>query len=380
MAAKTAVITDSSWLSAVPEGSWGVIPGITLHAIDPAQGIDREHLRDVELLILEVDAKVRATLDRLASVKRMRPDIEVIAAVKNADLQLMRSLLRHGVSDVVKLPFDIDEVTSEICSVGARLAESREVPLAPTISLAGTLGRSGATCIAHHLGDALVRQSQHPLRCCLIDLDLQAGQLAAHAGIENSRSILNLLEAEERLDRDMLRNVATKAGEGLYIIAAPQEILPLEQVDTDQLLRIVTLARAEFDIVILDMPSAWTTWSLSVAAESEEIILVTEQTLNHLRQGRRFMGLFREVGISADNVSVVVNRSTRSRSRTISIQDVADTLGTNVVATLREDRGELSQAVDQGTLVTVNSQRNVFAKDVEELAASFADLTCGDDE
>ncbi|WP_156167356.1 AAA family ATPase [Aurantiacibacter marinus] len=375
MAAKTAVIADAQWMSAMAQGALGMLSDVTVLSLKPDAGVDREHLREIELLVLEVDAEVTATLDRLAAIKRMRPDMEVIAAVKNADMQVMRSLLRHGVSDVVSLPFNADELTAQICTVGARLAESQNVPLAPTISFVGSLGRSGSTCILHHLADALVRQADRPIRCCLIDLDLQAGQLSAHARVDNSRSIFNLLEAEERLDQDMLRNVVTKAGDGLYILPAPQEILPLEQVDADQVLRIVALARAEFDVVLLDMPSAWTNWSLSVVAESERIMLVTEQSLEHLRQSRRIVELFSEVGIAKDKVDVVVNRSTKTRSRTISVQDVADTLGTNVIAEIREDRGELAQAVDEGKLVTSYSRRNVFAQGIETLAERFADLT-----
>ncbi|WP_340587349.1 hypothetical protein [Erythrobacter alti] len=374
IAAKTAVVADESWIKGITGGSWDFIPGASLVPITANENIEREHLRDVELLVLEVDAHVPATLDRLASVKRMQPDMEVIAAVKNADLKVMRSLLRHGVSDVVKLPFEADELIAEICSVGARLAESRDVPLAPTISFVSALGRSGSTCILHHLADTLVHDSDHPIRCCLIDLDLQAGHLAAHAGIDNSRSILSLLEADERLDQDMIRNVATKASDGVYILPAPKQILPLEQVDTDQLLRIVALARAEFDIVLIDMPSAWTTWSLSIAAESQTVLMVTEQTLDHLRQARRYMDLFREVGIPASKVRIVVNRSTRTRARTISTQDVADTLGAEVICEIKEDRGELVQAVDEGKLVTELSRRNVFAQGIEDLADSFADL------
>ena len=169
----------------------------------------------------------------------------------------------------------------------------------------------------------------------------------------------------------MIRNVATKSSNGIYVIPSPSEILPIEQVDTDQLLRIIALARAEFDLVFIDLPSVWTNWSLSVAAKSDSTVLVVEQNLDHLRQAKRCFGLFREVGIPAKKVKVLVNRTSKGLFKSISLQDVADTVGCEVIAAIREDRGELSQAIDEGKLVSTIARRNVFTQDIDALAARF---------
>ncbi len=377
-APKTTIIASESWVGDIPSDLSVLVRDLKIHACGPDEFITRDQLRDCELLILEIDADHRGTLERLSSIKRMRPDLAIMAAVKNADMQVMRTLMRHGVSDVVALPFDMEELTSEIINIGARLAESTKVPLAPSVSFVGALGRTGTTAIMVHLANALVARSEHPIRCCLIDLDLQSGHLAGHTNIDNTRSILGLLDAEERVDQDMVRNTATKSSIGIYVIPSPSEILPIEQVDTDQLLRIISLARAEFDLVFIDLPSVWTSWSLSVAAESDSTVLVVQQNLDHLRQAKRCVGLFREVGISAKKTKVVVNRATKGLFKSISLQDVADTVGCEVIAAIRKDRGELSQAIDEGMLVSSVSRRNVFAQDIDAIAAGFDKSFRGD--
>ena len=376
-APRTTIAAEGRWIAGVADEVGHVVPDLSVEQVALDENLSRDRLRDCELLVLEVDANSHASLERLTAIKRSHPNLAIIAAVSNADVQVMRTLLRHGISDVVALPFDLGELTGEIINIGAKLAEGGDSGLAPSLSFVGALGRSGTTSIILHLAHELVRQSDGPFRCCLIDLDLQSGELAAHAGMENARSILSLLEAEERLDQDMVRNVAAKHSEGVYIISSPAEILPLEQVDVDQVLRIITLARAEFDLVLLDMPPSWSNWSLSAAADSDRIVLVTEQSLSHLRQARRCMDLFREVGIRKGKTQVIVNRATKGRFRNISVQDVADTLGVEVIATIRDDKGELAQAIDQGCLVDTISRRNVFARDVADLTERIGDMLSG---
>ena len=375
---KATIVCDQTWIDQVPSPDWDVFPDVSLCATPSHEHLQRMQLRDAELLILEVDARQVASLERVAAIKRMHPDLPIIAAVVNTDLAVMKTLLRHGVSNVVQLPFDLSELAAEVYNIGAKLAENHKVSLAPSISMVGSLGRSGSSSILLHLASAMVSASDRPIRACLIDLDVQNGQLASYAGIESSRSILNLLEVDERLDQDMIRNVSAKVSDGVYLISAPPEILPLEQIAVDQLLRIIRLARTEFDVVLLDMPPSWTNWSLSVAAESDHIMLVTEQSVSHLRQSRRCIDLFREVGVERDKISIVVNRATKSRFKSISVQDVADTLDAPVIGSLREDRGELSDAIDQGQLVTAMSRKNPFAADVDALAIAIGELIAGD--
>ncbi len=367
-APKAIAIADEQWISQLPKDVADVVPTITFVRLGSSDRLAHIIPDDAEVLIVEVDGAQPATLDRIAGIRAANPQMPIIAAVANADLQLMRTLLRHGVSDVVALPFNTEELAAEIYNIGARSAEQKSATLAPVLSVSGSLGRSGSTSVLLHLAAALVEKSERTVRCCLIDFDVQRGQLEAQAGIECARTVLDLFEAEERLDADMLRNVAVQARPGVQVIAAPREIVPIEQVDLDQAIKIVTLARSVYDVVLVDMPSVWTSWSLSIAHEAGKHLLIVEQSLTSLRQARRALDLFREVGVRTDQIGVVVNRARTGRFVNISIQDVADTLGCEVAAVIKEDRGDLAKAIDEGKLVSEIARRSPFAVDVASLA------------
>jgi len=56
-------------------------------------------------------------------------------------------------------------------------------------------------------------------------------------------SLMDLLEAGGRLDGDLLRATCTEHPSGLKVIAAPADMIPIEGMPTDHLLRIIELAR-----------------------------------------------------------------------------------------------------------------------------------------
>lgn len=368
---RTAVVVAAEWLAAASPADRDGLAGLDLHPTPREAPADRRIAAEAQVLVLEVDADIGSTLDRVAEYKQLRPELSIVAAVRNADLSVMRVLLHHGIADVIQLPLNFAELTSKIYDLGAGIAARHDVALAPAICFAGALGRSGTTSLLLHLAEAIARLSEHPLRCGVLDLDFQSGLLASYSGIETPRTVLDLLDGGQRLDRDMLRNVATKVSEGVFVIPAPAEILPIEQVDFEQLQKIVRMAQVEFDVLLIDMPSAWTNWSLSLALNADRIVLVTGQTLPHLRQTRRYLDLFRDVGFDADAVDVVVNRASRSRFAKISISAVEDALNRSLVGAVVDDGGDLARAVDEGRLITQASRKSAYAKDVDALARHY---------
>src|SRR3546814_8368765 len=84
-------------------------------------------------------------------------------------------------------------------------------------------------------------------RACVIDLDLQTGDVASYMGCGPRLTLTELMEAGGRLDDDLIRSVACDSNKQVDVIAAPAEIGPIEDVDFEQLMRIVTAARRLYD-------------------------------------------------------------------------------------------------------------------------------------
>ena len=63
-------------------------------------------------------------------------------------------------------------------------------------------------------------------------------------------------------------------------------MMPLESLTSDQLLDIVEIAAREFGTVLVDLPTNWTNWSLSLLARSDLILLVTQMSIPGPQPGK----------------------------------------------------------------------------------------------
>ena len=341
---------------------------LTLHAVAGHEHLFPDALRHAQCIILEVDPGDPLSLARMEQVRKARPTLPIIAAIENADFNLTRLLVRQGVFDVVSLPFDITEVMSRVMDASATLAAQSELNLSPMVAVANATGATGATTVITHLASAISHNGSCARPCCVVDLDLQFGQVANYLGVSGAISVVDLLDAGERLDEDLVRNAAVQAASGPFVLAAPMAISPLEQVDTDQLLRLLDIVRQEYGFVLIDLPANWTSWTLSALLASSEVLLLTDQSINGLRQAKRCLELFDTVELPAQSVGIIVNRFERKMMQRIGLDDIRKALKREVKATLAREKNGLGEAQDQGLLLGQTVRKARMLSDIESLA------------
>lgn len=343
-------------------------------AASPAEPIPADIVAAASLLVIEVDPSDRASMRRIAQVRHARPHLPLVVALHDANVAAVRTLVRQGVNDVATIPFDIDELTAQLLDLAAQMRddETSRLPLSPLVCVVRSNGGSGATTVVTHLAAALAANSGRPNGSCLIDLDIQFGNVGTSLGQSGKITVVDLLEAGNRLDAEFLRSAAIESGRGFDLILAPGPITPLETVEVDQLLQMLTIARHQYGSVLVDLPANWTNWTLSTALASTDIVLVTELTIPGLRQAKRRLELFDTVGIPRERIHVVVNRVEKRLFRTIGVDEVRQTLGHPVYATLAAEPGALQSAQDQGLLAWEANRKSKFSSDISALADQIA--------
>lgn len=339
------------------------------------------HLLGAGILVVQVDPAVPASMKRIERVHALRAGLPLIVALDSADVRLVRTLVREGVADVVGLPLSPEELLQAAIAVMEVQAARDEThaDLAPLVAVTRSLGGGGATTLVTHLAASLADGDRTEPSVCIFDLDIQFGRVAEVLGISPRRTLADLLDAGTRVDGALLGSVVTPHSSGVAVVAAPQDIVPLESVDTELLRRAITLARREYDFVLLDIPSNLTNWNLSVLAEADSILMLVEQNLASLRQARRRLDLFASVGIDSRIVSVVVNRVERRLFGAISMADVEQALRHDVICALHADGQSIGVAQDQGLLVNEVRAKSPYAADVEKLSRSLRQRLVKDD-
>lgn len=354
-------------------GSWVQdLPASAFVALPPEADVPADVIAEAKILVLEVDPTDRGSLRRLSQVRARRDGLPIIAALKDANVSLVRTLVRQGVTDVAVLPFEPSELATQILDASVKASTILPDPsLAPLTAVVRSTGGCGTTTVITHLAAALARETGR--KVCVLDLDVQCGDVVAYLGQTARLTLTDLLEAGDRIDAELLRTAVTDSGLGFSVLAAPEQITPLETVDVDHLMRLVHLARQEFDHVLVDLPADWTNWALSIATTASEVLLVTDLSIGSLRQAKRRLDFFHSVDIGRERVRVVVNRVERRLFKTIGVGEVREALRAEVIATLSDEGAALSAAQDQGLLVTAVSRKSRFGADITGLAKAVVE-------
>ncbi len=341
-----------------------------LSTLNPDAEIPAEQIAQASLILLEIKPELPGSLQRFEAMRQLHPNMPVIAAIRNADLPLVRTLLKKGVRDVVGLPLshaELAAIVNEVCEqLDARVA--KDVHQGQLISVLKSIGGVGATTVATHLASELAERNIGR-GVCLIDLDLQFGNAAAYLGLSAQLSIADLIAAGARIDGELLKSVVSKGDNGLNIIAAPIDIVPIESVNPDQIMRIIELARAEYDHVVLDLPTNWTNWTLSLVAASEAIFLVAELSVASLRQAKRQLQLLDSQNIAGAHINVIANRVEKRFFRAIDLDSAAQALGHPIELSIHNDYPLVRAAHDQGVLIRAIRAKSKIARDIENLLA-----------
>lgn len=340
----------------------------TLVSLPAVAALPDRVISQARVLVLEVNPLDSGSVRRLSQLRSTRPDLPIIAAIQDTDISLMRTLVRQGISDVAVLPFEPEELISQILDASAKIEEAvSDDALAPIVSVVRSTGGCGATTVITHLAAAITKCARDA-KVCVVDLDVQCGEVGSYLGHSSGVTIADLLEAGERLDREVLRNALIDSQRGFSVISAPSTIMPLENVEVDQLLRLLRLVREEFDYVLVDLPADWTNWGLSVALGANDVLMITDLSIAGLRQAKRRIELLMSVGVPPKHIGVVINRVERKLFKPIGVAEVREALGCTVKATLAAEGAAIAAAQDQGLLVTEVSPKCRFGSDVRALA------------
>lgn len=348
---------------------------IELNTVDVNAWIELEAIQKGAVAVVQVDPQSAASIKRFQKLASTVPT-PLIATAFDPPLALVRSLLRGGARDVLPLPLKLEDLEAAIATLEPELSKRQQARPAKTgklVSVIKSVGGVGATALLNQLAIRYAqKESAWGREACLIDLDVQFGDVAFQLGLKPDHSLLDLLEAGPRLDGDLFCATTTPHSSGLKIVAAPPEMMPVEGMPTDHLIRIVEVARREFATVFVDLPTNWTNWSLSLVAQSDLVLLVTELSVTAMYRAKRQLDLLASQDLNNLDVRVVANRSDKASLRMIRPADVRQALGRDLSFTIANDFALMRSAIDQGVAIGDLKRKSALGADLDKLDAGIA--------
>ena len=342
---------------------------LELVIVDPSDPVDPSVLSGAAAAVVQVNADDKTSVARFE--KLAKGPVPLIAAAYEPPMALVRALVRAGAHDVIPLPIDAEELETALDPIRRMVTEQGPQQRAghhKIVAVIKSEGGVGATALLSQLATRFAADEAAVGRqACLIDLDVQFGDAAVQLGLHPKLTFSDLIDAGKRLDGGLMRSIAVQDQSGLYVIAAPHDIMPLESLNSDQLLSIVDLATAEFGTVFVDLPANWTNWSLSLLARADVVLMVTQLRVSSLHRARRQLDLLASQDMDRLDVRIVLNRTEKGLFRTLGPADAERVLRKPIAFTIANDHQTMSQAIDRGVPIAEVKRKCALGKDIDTL-------------
>ena len=241
----------------------------------------------------------------------------------------------------------------------------------------GMAGGVGATTFAANLAwELCLIPETEGMRVCVIDFDLQFGSIATYLDLPRKEAVLEILTDTAAIDADSLIKSMLTFNEKLHVFTAPADMLPLEVVTPEDVGRILDTAQANFDFVIVDMPSAVVAWTEAVLTRAHVYFALLELDLRSAQNILRFVRALKAEGLPHDKVRYVLNRAPKftDLSAKARVKRLAESLDIAVEVQLPDGGEQVTQANDHGLPIAESANKNPLRKELQKLAKSLYDL------
>jgi pilus assembly protein CpaE len=257
-----------------------------------------------DVVIVDLDSNPEYALDLVESVC-CHGAATVMVYSTRADSALMIRCMRAGAREYLTFPFAPGIMAEALVRASVRRPAAKPAKKvgAKLFVFFGAKGGSGVTTLASNFAVLLARESGQ--KTLLIDLDLPLGDAALTLGITAQYSTVDALQNAGRLDSNFLSKLLRSYSPGLSVLGAPGKFIKME-TSKDAIDRLVSVARQEFDYVVVDSGSRLDLVSTTLFEEAAILYLITQVSVPELRNSNRLISEF--FAREGSKVEVVLNR------------------------------------------------------------------------
>lgn len=323
-----------------------------------------------DILLLDVKLEELGAFESLTrTLKQVPPETAVLVTAPDATVDSVCRVMRLGVADFIPHPLTRENVIGALQTLTAkRVGHGRGGrPGGRVITFVRSCGGAGATTLAIQTGWELLQRSPRGKgSVCLVDLDLQFGNMAISLDLHGEFGLMHILEGMASLDSAFLKGSVSHHSSGLDLLAAPGRILALDALTRQGVDAILEVARHEYDFAVVDLPHVWNDWTVEVLTKSDLVVLVTELSVTGVDRLRRELQLLADEGMAAAPVMIVANRfetTFRYRDR---LKRAEAVIGRKIDCFVRHNR-IADEARDKGVLLRDVRRGTNIEKDVRQL-------------
>lgn len=300
-----------------------------------------------------------AQLRRLSGAFVGHPMIAIFANDNQPMLPI--SAMRAGASQVVLTPIQQEDFRSALNCIALQKGYGKTG--GKIIAIAGVTGGCGATTIAINLAHEFGHLRRK--RTNLTELSFQVGKLPVYLDVEPKVTVHDLLRDIKKLDVYQVQAALTPLNPYFSVLTGPYEVVSPLSVSMTDVFMLTDYLKQLAEIVVLDVPCTYDHLYFETLAAADQIVLVAEQKVPSIRSLQMIYG-----NLANKRPHLLLNRYD-PHIKGFGAHRLKELLQFPDLLTIANDYESVSNAINHGRPLRVESPRSRVLSDIDQLASTL---------
>jgi pilus assembly protein CpaE len=278
-----------------------------------------------DVLIAGPSLSTKTGLSSLQAIHDETPATSLVLAFSKRPDATLREIIRTGAMDLLQLPV-ADRNLHDAVERAVALSRSHPTEAAPAaqssaaaaantgtvFTVSSATGGCGKTFYATNLAYYLHQYTGK--RTCIVDLDLQFGEVSTALRLRPRFTISDALSRDDIDEVDLAAHIdeyVVTHDSGVMVLPAPKDPSDADRIHPVDVQRVIEAARQKFDYVVVDTPAALTEIVLAAFDMSNQLYVMATLDLPSVRHMGVFLNTLEKLKIPSDNVKLILNKAER---------------------------------------------------------------------
>jgi len=362
-----------------------------------ADGIQLAQELEPHVVLMDINMPDMDGITATEKLLQKVPTAQVVMLSVQGETDYLRRAMLAGARDYLTKPASADELVNTIQRVfemsktqsGRREtvqqhasvsthAEKKRRRTGDLVAVFAPKGGVGSTTIAVNTAIALQQMVVDESKVALMDGHLQFGDVGVMLNLRPDRSLADLAQRIDELDRDLLSGVMTAHGSGIKVLLAPPSPEAAESLisarngdeEVPALESILATMRESFDVIVADMWGWIDNVSLTLLDAATLIILVITPDIPAVKSARLFLEVADKLDYPQEKFVLVVNGADRRGS--LRAKQIEKAMMPPAVEIPYDERAALS-AANRGVPLIMRDRDRPISQSLLRLAETIYD-------
>ncbi|HVA21532.1 MAG TPA: response regulator [Candidatus Micrarchaeia archaeon] len=361
------------------------------------EGVEAARELSPHVVLMDVNMPVMDGIEATETLAVEAPQCPVVIMSVQGERDYLRRAMQSGARAFLIKPFSGDELLTSIRRVheleGKKGTYLRQ--LAPTsagssatpagvavaarsrtaevhLVMAGK-GGCGKSLLATNLATAL--RLEVAGRVCLVDLDLQFGDVGVLLNLPHGRTVSDLVDNAQSLDGEFVDEVLADGPEGLRVLVAPLSPELGDLVRAEHVRAIFEILSREFEHIVVDSGGPFAEPTLEAVDLADHVLVIGSLNIPAIKNTKLLLKTLDSLKVPGDRVLVVVNH--HDAHAAYDRASIEDTLRSPVAMELPSDPKLVGASVHRAVPVVVGSPDSEVSRRIRALARRLAPAAAG---